>query len=839
MKRIYNIILILAALAVFTSCSIDEIDSINSKESVKFVVRPTNFMSYDVSEVSTRALTNTELTELEEKIVNAYFLVFDYKTGTKISFKELTVTKNNIPSQELDFSFETEDKPVTACFIANVPSTYLAGINNYEDLNKIVLSVDSYASYDDTGYMGIPQFKFGETVESCFPMYGEAVNCSLSDNKGKEVTISLKRLFAKVNIEIEWDIQINTGNLFANQGFKLNFYKISNLPNAVSLTEKKDEEGNNLESNWVKDYSYFEEPIQINYSDETSVLTSLNFTIYVPEYILQPVLQDGINYTQTDKPNLFDPDTFPIFLTLDGIVQSTNFVDVPVVYNIYLGEDAINSFSLKRNNQYNNTITITGTGDAILGTDHRVEAKYHNLADPENTGTDNPANCYIIDRPGRYLIPTYMGNNLSTILGGIDESKTAVHSDGKNSIANIQFIEGTEDDSRNWIMFDVNMDIENGAIADLPNISDGNTVLEFKDESGKTVWSWHLWFVSGGYLGSNNKWLGAMGDDDTYPTSKAVMMPRNLGSSGAGNSDGVYYQWGDKDPYFTTSGDGGSSAYYGGVDSNGSGGGASKSVTDPCPPGYRVPSSSVWLSEDAWKETDAGKSNSIHTSLFVYYGNISLEESSLIIYPYSSYVQNGSINNKESNYIPFKEGKTYEFTSSSIDNVNTVSVKVLGKTYQIPALCEDIYKITEMEILVNQKEGNVWGSDGAMHYSYESLDLSDITISNAEEKLKNLLNVKTFTHTRKVVTKYGISLSNASSVINALLSGNLSEAFLRSIATDWKDIPQNTTTFPDADKGELCIKVASQELSNISITNYKIETQINTSNGYQVRCVKE
>jgi hypothetical protein len=104
------------------------------------------------------------------------------------------------------------------------------------------------------------------------------------------------------------------------------------------------------------------------------------------------------------------------------------------------------------------------------------------------------------------------------------------------------------------------------------------------------------------------------------------MMDRNLGASSATDA-GLYYMWGNKNPYFTaveTSSQAESTTYHGG-------GSATrewtntKSLTDPCPPGYKVPNAT------AWPETaPVGKDN---TS----WGSHIFTFSDEVEYPYSGY----------------------------------------------------------------------------------------------------------------------------------------------------------------------------------------------------------
>lgn len=637
MRTIFRYILLVIIGYALMACTSGDSQHFGEHDviSVEYIARPSSFVEYKASSPITKAVpSESNPTDLEKLIVDAYFLVYG-NDGERIEMRKAVVENNQIQPQVL---YHNHNKgPLTICYLVNVRESYADSLDNISKFSNPDYAYKmTYAAPSVTKHIGVPLL--GDTP--CFPMLGTLTqtyeNNQLSGvvntNSNYTSTISLKRLFSKIYFQIAWDNQVSTENLFAEQGFTLHTYTLHNLPKYVSLADP------NGESAWVKNDSYFADQIEVTNSQQTGLLTNVELTLYTPEYTLIPENDKVSQYealadNQKHKPSLYDPDKNAIHLTIDGTVKATNFVSVPLEYTIYLGENAFDSFSLYRNNQYNNLITITGTGDAILGKDERVVATYHNLADPTNSGTDRPANCYIIGRPGRYLIPTYRGpitdkaNADYAMLDGIDISKTATHSDGKNSITNLKF---TPDSAgRNWVRFDVNMTIADNAITDLPSIQDGNSVLEFKNSSGTTVWSWHLWFTSGGTLGS--EW-GTI-SSETYSGTNATMMNRNLGASAAGEI-GTYYLWGDKDPFMTPTGKG--ADYYGGT-STGSWSSSTKSVTDPCPPGYMVPSSKVWLSNSAWKGTTAGQDGS---QLYSGAGFIYDMRDPNVLYPFASYLNN-------------------------------------------------------------------------------------------------------------------------------------------------------------------------------------------------------
>ena len=217
-----------------------------------------------------------------------------------------------------------------------------------------------------------------------------------------------------------------------------------------------------------------------------------------------------------------------------------------------------------------------------------------NLADPENNGNYDPANCYVIKTAGRYMIPTFKGNN-STNEGKIDiEGATVKIYNQKNStidgwlantVTRITSLSNGTPIPNDMIVLDIK------SVGDIVNtLKDGNAVVAV-EKGGATLWSWHLWFNSEFEIIGNS--IGSQQDQNYSDT--VTMMDRNLGASSATDA-GLYYMWGNKNPYFTGIEVGTStqaSKYYGGGSAT-EAWSDSKTITDPCPPGYKVPNPQVW-----------------------------------------------------------------------------------------------------------------------------------------------------------------------------------------------------------------------------------------------------
>ena len=400
MSKFLKYIFISVCCFAMVSCALEELSTPvteQQKGPVEFIVRPTSFTGYSVTTKSTRALSDTQLSEVERKVATAYFLAFD-KDGNRVMLETLNVTNNTIPSKNIRPDFG--DSYVTVCFIANVPYSYVESLIHIDRLSDTPLPL-TYATYSDTGFIGIPSLSLdinktpGNTEDdvatACFPMFGISEKVSLS-NPGNEnkVVIELKRLFAKVQVVINLDLSDNAEVGVEDAYFEFNKFTVQNLPNKVRLTEGKtisEIEGEEIavfnENAWVKDQDSFtesvaENAIPVRIEDDDNATNGHRITFYTPEYVLlpDPAKVESFNGTDKDKqkakPDMLVDDTIPVKVALNGNYHSVFGEDIDMTYSIYLGEDNFQSFSLIRNVSYTNNITIKGVAE----TDNRVEMKY-------------------------------------------------------------------------------------------------------------------------------------------------------------------------------------------------------------------------------------------------------------------------------------------------------------------------------------------------------------------------------------------------------------------------------------------------------------------------------
>lgn len=270
---------------------------------------------------------------------------------------------------------------------------------------------------------------------------------------------------------------------------------------------------------------------------------------------------------------------------------------------------------------------------------------------------------------------------------------SSVISDGNNSITNVKRVnvDGIEDSDGAYISFDVT------------TVNDGNLVLPVTD------WSWHLWFCED-VPGVHNY---PAGSSVTAP----VLMDRNLG---AGPDDGIllddqttvahprvgtYYQKDNKNPLFESDSKvrgyhgQGAADYWKTTD-------GSKSATDPCPPGYKIPSSDVWT-EDL---SDDDYTRYLIDGSFLYSEDLS--KVTFIRYPYSSYLYSdysvapdAKITHPNQDSAPRGDKFSYSLAGQSVSGTYELIVNYGGTTDKKVALLhstdnaiEGLYSKYEVDI---------------------------------------------------------------------------------------------------------------------------------------------
>ena len=245
-----------------------------------------------------------------------------------------------------------------------------------------------------------------------------------------------------------------------------------------------------------------------------------------------------------------------------------------------------------------NPLTIKRTDIARASSLSYVETVAIDLSERGNS------NCYIVSNAGLYSFDASIIGNRE--FGIIDNA--GFHTDDvRISPSSVSLLWEDRDDIL------LSPSIEGNRVNFIATGREGNALLAVKDEAGKILWSWHIWVTD-------------KPQDQIYVNDFGTftMLDRNLGaihnaSDDWENSRGLTYQWGRKDPFtvypvgntplFSENRNQASLAesienptelegvgYRGWVtpDNRLMWHPSRKTIYDPCPVGYRVPSKVVW-----------------------------------------------------------------------------------------------------------------------------------------------------------------------------------------------------------------------------------------------------
>lgn len=190
--------------------------------------------------------------------------------------------------------------------------------------------------------------------------------------------------------------------------------------------------------------------------------------------------------------------------------------------------------SLEKSRRYFFSKQITSDTKKCQGLKLDAGKMYVNLSSPES------ANCYITPTSGKYCFNAMLKGNGSTDPAGGDSKITGAtsaevvwetHSQGRVIKCN----EGQYDLQLNdgYVYFSVSDDFNPANES-----TNGNALIAVKDAESNILWSWHIWATK-------------MPAEIPY-SDKVVFMDRNLGAENY-NTDyyknGFMYQWGRKDPF--------------------------------------------------------------------------------------------------------------------------------------------------------------------------------------------------------------------------------------------------------------------------------------------------
>ena len=143
------------------------------------------------------------------------------------------------------------------------------------------------------------------------------------------------------------------------------------------------------------------------------------------------------------------------------------------------------------------------------------------------------ANCYLVSAPGTYKLPLVRGIDRDDLLYGVARAEVLWETFNTSSAPSKESIVQKLAIKNNDLVFTVPSPIKNG-----------NALIAAKSSSGEILWSWHIWVCKDFDLGASAQRLEG---------KASYMLDRNLGALAASPDDalsnGLFYQWGRKDPF--------------------------------------------------------------------------------------------------------------------------------------------------------------------------------------------------------------------------------------------------------------------------------------------------
>lgn len=853
MRNKITYILIAAVLCLFASCVEKQIYEPDQPEqqngTVIFSATPKGFTTANVGTKAEGEEDDGRFKPevFENTIYNAFFLLFDHNGLLRVKGIATVNEDNQTVTYNIGRDVLSIFPTFTICFLANVPeSTYnndfTVGTTTWTALQSHYLSI-AYAPFSETGSVGVPQkadLSGDGTEEYALPMFGsKEVTRPYSDSK--DYSFQLERMFARVEVMVSLGIQDDGSIATSTPQFSMVECDFHNIPTLVPLmrqtssTACSDVPDSEVDTRLDKEegitaYNLSTEDSKILYYSPSDEPVYRSLYCYVPEHKLGNC---GPNSVQGNKPTLITGTTKrPAYISISGFIVDRVGTSYDAKYNIYFGENATDNFDLSRNTIYKNYVRINGVNSA----DHRVE-KMEEVKEVINDVTRKgmAANCYVISAEGTYLLPAYRGayNNLTN--APMCELGTNVVIACDNPAISITFDENLSKQST--IVFNVD-NTGNDLLS-------GNAVIGRYKENGELDWSWHLWFIPGAEFGEGSNDLGETnrigGLLNANMYDGTVMADRNLGVL-ASLTDldswlpptmvGLYYRYGHRNPYFADQKYGNGSDYHGyDQDNYAAWNTAGKSVTDPCPPGYRVPPASVWQGANAQNATNEHYSGmlGIQVSAFNYWNHgDAINVLNDIMYPYGHMTPSGVVSSGTEDMrftlkteLSETSGRNEGTASPSNPSIYQYQYRTVTYTetaytdlnYIVPSVACNVgtvlTKSTNESVYFKSSTGNVQKTYIINNSVFVSCKKTVTQVSATERRRRNLLSYGSW-------EEYGTPTVTV--IYNEVITDR------NSITADWKTSAAN----------ELIGSWSSSAQIGTTMTG-----AFNPAYGYQVRCVNE
>lgn len=496
-------------------------------------------------ETTTLQVGMTRASELESRLGKVRMVVFDIRQKCLINTttpKSGVTFEEVVPAGYLDIHL-----------IANELDEWdLDNVSSPSELRAKVLSFTVYPVVNDAHLI---------------PMYGAygvqaAANSITEINDNTYPLGTVERLYAKATLELSCD--------FATMGHAITLerIRIKNLPHSSFLAP-----------NVYPGDTFFDGAIVVptladnGYdSSDPDGFSGVVAEFYIPEYLIREKAEYSylsVTASLTSSPSVIREYKIPI-----GDGMATKNIDEMKGSGATLAD-----LTITRNTHYTCIATITGFDAEEIEFSSKV-VRWGEAEDVDLTKGNKQleANSYMAEPGGDpILIPVSRANALFPQLNAADEyAVEMVWMEKWNGTTAVPAILSAASPLRTIRAAKTSTtDISKNYLLVTPGVAEGNAVVAIRKASTTTpnpnpiLWSWHIWItrdmeqIEKG-AGTGNAW-----------------MDRALGA--LPDYRGLYYQWGRRDafPYSQAVTPDGTAATWVA---------AGKTIHDPCPPGWRVPS---------------------------------------------------------------------------------------------------------------------------------------------------------------------------------------------------------------------------------------------------------
>ncbi|MBE6236403.1 MAG: hypothetical protein E7112_09275, partial [Bacteroidales bacterium] len=167
----------------------------------------------------------------------------------------------------------------------------------------------------------------------------------------------------------------------------------------------------------------------------------------------------------------------------------------------------------------------------VMGTAYGDERQFTTTGEIQATHLE-AANSFIISSSEVYFFKTVKGNSSESV-GSVSSADILWESYGTAETPEVGSLVSSVSVQDDMIVFEVTEPYR-----------EGNAVIAAKDADGTILWSWHIWLTD-------------QPQEQVYNNNAGTMMDRNLGATSATPGDvgalGLLYQWGRKDPFLGSS----------------------------------------------------------------------------------------------------------------------------------------------------------------------------------------------------------------------------------------------------------------------------------------------